>query len=60
MKHFYRPFVSAYMDVCEAFETLFPECLSKVLLVSSLVGVFSCSVHVGVRLPLGTRRCCRL
>lgn len=30
MKHFYRPFVSAYMDLCELFETLFPECLSKV------------------------------
>lgn len=30
MKHFYRPFVSAYSELCELFETLYPECLSKV------------------------------
>lgn len=30
MKHFYKPFVSVYSDLCMMFENMFPECLSKV------------------------------
>ena len=62
MKHFYRPFVSAYMDLCELFETLFPECLSKVrtwAVEAVLIAVrgwspASCQQHRLTRLPAPT------